>query len=190
MFAYLFAYLVGAIPTGYLLGRSFGIDITKHGSGNIGATNVARVLGSTKYFFLVFFLDFAKAAGFLYLARLLLQPTEQHQLYYAFLLLLGNAYSIFLGFQGGKGVATSFGILVMLFSHYVALVFLSTWLIVFPLARRVDIASLVAIVATTLGAYTGFYKVSNPQLSFLFFLTFFLLLRHRANIRELISRLT
>ena len=188
MIAFSFAYLVGAIPSGYLLARYiFGIDVTQHGSGNIGATNVARVLGSKKYFFLIFFLDFIKAAGFLYLAQRYLHPSHDKMLQLGFAILLGNAYSIFLGFKGGKGVATSFGILVALFSGYVVSVFLGAWLLVLPLAGRVDVASLSASAITTLGALLGFYYVSPGQQSFLVLLTFFIFVRHRSNIQKLMG---
>ena len=188
MIAFIVAYLVGAIPSGYLLARYiFGIDVTKHGSGNIGATNVARVLGSKKYFFLIFFLDFFKAAGFLYLARLLLQPSHDKLLQLGFAVLLGNAYSVFLGFKGGKGVATSFGILVALFSGYVVSVFLGAWLLILPLFGRVDVASLAASAITTLGALLGYYYVTPQQQSFLLFLTFFIFVRHRSNISQLLG---
>ncbi len=185
MIVFALAYLIGAVPTGYLLARSFGIDITKHGSGNIGATNVARVLGSKKYFFLIFFLDVFKAAGFLYLAQPYL--SQLHLLYCAVAILLGNAYSIFLRFRGGKGVATSFGILLALFPPPVTLTFFVAWVFTLAVARRVDVASLIAALCTTLGAASGLLIVAPHQVGFLLFMTFFLIVRHRSNLCDLLG---
>src|SRR5581483_8545951 len=103
-------YLIGAIPCGYLIARACGInDIRNHGSGNTGATNVGRILG-LKYFFLIFFLDCLKA--YAVLAVLAHYGFEQSDLIIpALALLVGNAFPLFLRFRGGKGVATSVGIL-------------------------------------------------------------------------------
>ncbi len=186
------AYLVGGIPSGYLFARFFfGIDVTTCGSKNIGATNVARVLGSKKYFFLIFFSDFFKTAGYLVLARRVLLPAMGYDsrastlLLVALVLLLGNAYSPFLGFRGGKGVATSFGILCTLFSAYISSVFFGTWLLVFLLTWRVDVASLTASTCISLGVLLGFFEVRGVELVFLLFLTLFLFMRHWANVRNL-----
>ncbi len=185
MIVYVLAYLIGAIPTGYLLARSFGIDITKHGSGNIGATNVARVLGSKKYFFLIFFLDVLKAAGFLYLAQA--YANQPQLLYCGVAILLGNAYSIFLRFRGGKGVAASFGVLLALFPLPVTLTFFITWVLMLTVVRRADVASLTASLCTTLGAASGLLAVTPYQVAFLLFMTFFLTWRHRSNLCDILG---
>ena len=185
MIVFALAYLIGAVPTGYLLARAFGIDITKHGSGNIGATNVARVLGSKKYFFLIFFLDVLKAAGFLYLAGRYIGSWEL--LLCGVAILLGNAYSIFLRFRGGKGVAASFGILLMLFPMSVTLTFFLAWVLVLVLTKHVAVASLSAALCTTLGAATGLLVVTPHQVGFLLFMTFFLMWRHKSNLCNLLG---
>lgn len=135
----IFAYLVGAIPFGVLIARSHGLDITKHGSGNVGATNVFRVVGKG-FGILCLFLDFLK--GFLpvvlaiNLVRIagetpsvalpflwgLAEPLpmarqlEVHVLHVvtALAAIMGHNYSVFLKFRGGKGIATSAGVLVAL----------------------------------------------------------------------------
>lgn len=133
-----FAYLIGAIPTGYIIARYSGIsDIRTHGSGNIGATNVARVLG-IKYFFLVFFLDAAKA--FLFLKALAYSGSSDFLLVCAAgVILVGNGFSVFLRFSGGKGVATAVGILAALAPHLLLLVALP-WTILILLTKTMGVA--------------------------------------------------
>ena len=126
----LISYLIGSVPSGYWFAKIFfGIDVTKHGSGNIGATNVARVLKNKKYFFLIFFFDFVKSFLTLFVSAKFLNvdlPWRVVPLWkvipYGLLLLsvfliLGNAHSIFLQFRGGKCVATTLGILSFLFPY-------------------------------------------------------------------------
>src|SRR3989337_2711884 len=104
------AYLIGSIPTGYLITRYVrGNDIRRFGSGNIGATNVARFLG-LKYFFLVFFIDACKAYTYLVWCACMGLPQEV-VFFAAISLLIGNSCSAFLQGSGGKGVATIVGIL-------------------------------------------------------------------------------
>lgn len=93
------AYLVGSIPTGYLIAQWAGIaDIRKHGSGNIGATNVARLLG-VHFFFIVFFIDALKAYCYLRYMQSMTSDVLVHALI-AIALLLGNIFSCFLEFRG------------------------------------------------------------------------------------------
>src|SRR5450432_329796 len=115
------AYLVGSIPFGLLVGWTRGIDVRKVGSGNIGASNVGRLLGK-KFFFLVMFLDLLKSllpmlAASVLVAGALKPPEQPSPLLYGFWLMvgfsaiLGHMFSLFLKFKGGKGVATSTGVL-------------------------------------------------------------------------------
>lgn len=171
---YIYAYLVGSIPSGYLFAKYVhGIDITTFGSGNIGATNVARVLGSRSYFFLIFFFDFFKAFLFLFLLG-----NSPLVLACAVALLLGNTYSLFLQFRGGKGVATALGIVASLFPTLL-IMFLLCWMMCFFYSRRVDFSSLVSfallpLVCLMLGHY--------ESLPLLWFILFWIMLRHKSNI--------
>ncbi len=133
-----FAYLIGAIPTGYIIARSSGIsDIRAHGSGNIGATNVARILG-LKYFFLVFFLDSVKA--FLFLKMLVYFGLTDPVIFCAAgFLLVGNGFSVFLHFTGGKGVATAVGILAALAPHLL-LCMIIPWSVLILLTKTMGVA--------------------------------------------------
>lgn len=171
------AYLIGAIPTGYLIAKFKGIaDIREHGSGNIGATNVSRVLGK-KYFFLIFSLDAGKA----YLFIQLLKPyfDFNHLYFFAATLLFGNGCSIFLRGGGGKGVATLFGLLIALSSKQTAFLLFGIWAALLYLIGTVGIASVGAVVWLPFIAY----RLHNPPF-FLFslFATMWIMQTHRSNI--------
>src|SRR5438270_689765 len=113
------AYLVGSIPFGLLVGLAKGIDVRKSGSGNIGATNVARLLGG-RFFALVFTLDLLKGLLPVLAACYLLKPWLQAPAFDDYVLWLvigfaaiaGHMFSVFLKFKGGKGVATSTGVIL------------------------------------------------------------------------------
>jgi len=175
-----FTYLVGAIPTGYWFAKFFfNIDVTQLGSGNIGATNIARVLGK-RYFILIFFIDAGKAFLTLYLANCFVSQTDMFMFSCAVLLLLGNAYSIFLTFKGGKGVATSLGILCFLLPVTWVCVFIALWLSVLLIFKEVFIASLSAALCITFG-YAIWFGATNV-FYFLIFICLWLITRHHQNI--------
>jgi len=181
------SYFVGSVPTGYWFANClFGVDVTKKGSGNIGATNVARVLGDKRFFFGIFFLDFLKAAGFLWICKYF--AINFLGLDFLFILavglLLGNSYSIFLGFNGGKGVATTLGILAVLYSFKFILIFLIPWLFVLLIVKSVDVASLIAFLLLLIFSCFVF-AFSSTNLLFLIFVNFWIWFRHRENIKRL-----
>src|SRR5215210_5065596 len=109
------SYLLGSIPFGLIVGRMRGIDIRQHGSGNIGATNVLRVLGKP-WGIPVFFLDAAKGAAAVLIAQHLGRghgiPEAAAGILGAICCILGHNFPIWLGFKGGKGIATSAGVLI------------------------------------------------------------------------------
>lgn len=154
------AYLIGSIPTGYLIARLHGVaDIRNHGSGNIGATNVARSLG-TGYFFVILLLDASKA--FLLLSFLSKAGMSQPFLILAGAsLLLGNAFSFFLGFKGGKGVATSLGILAAL-NPLLVVTALSIFLPTLYLTKTMGIAS--CATALSLPLFAAFFLELAPSM--------------------------
>jgi glycerol-3-phosphate acyltransferase PlsY len=147
------AYLIGALPFGYLVARLIkGIDIRQHGSGNIGATNVGRVLG-WPYFALVFALDFAKGAGPVLLI-LLVDPgaadspvveltTTDWSVLAGLCAIVGHMWPIYLGFKGGKGVATAAGVVAVIVPLPLAVAALC-WLISILLTRFVSLSSILA----------------------------------------------
>lgn len=171
------AYLIGAIPTGYLIAQLKGItDIRAHGSGNIGATNVSRILGK-HYFFLIFFLDAGKAFLFLHVTKPYFD--FNHLCIFASILLFGNGCSIFLRGSGGKGVATLFGLLVAL-NTYTAIILFGIWATLLVLTHTVGIASVGAAAWLPFCAYT----THNPPL-FLFslFAALWIVRTHQSNIQ-------
>ena len=145
------SYLLGSIPFGYLTGRLGGIDIRQAGSGNVGATNVLRVLGK-RYGYPVFALDVLKGFGAVKIAMLMApgQPPEWNSpeifgILAAMSSVLGHLYPPWLKFKGGKGVATSAGALLAL-TPVATLIGLAIWIIVFWLTRYVSLASITAAV--------------------------------------------
>ena len=140
------AYFIGSCPAGYLVGRCCGIDIREHGSGNIGATNVVRVLGK-KWGGIVFTIDFLKGWLPVVLATrwseaVHIDPHSAPGALAAFVALLGHSFPCWLGFRGGKGISTSAGIIVGLFPGAFPFC-LGSWLILFFTTGYVSLASLV-----------------------------------------------
>ncbi len=155
VFDYLLAaavgYLLGSFPSGLIVSRTRGIDIREHGSGNIGATNVLRVLGK-KWGYFVFGLDVLKgfAAVRIALAIALASGSgtarpELVGIAGGLACILGHTFSVWLRFRGGKGVATSAGVLLGLMPLAVVSVF-AVWVILFQFTRYVSVASIGAAV--------------------------------------------
>jgi len=149
------SYLLGSIPFGYLAGRLARIDIRKAGSGNIGATNVVRVLGKS-YGYPVFFLDFLKGLGAVKISVLIatrVQPEwgspEIFGIIAAVSTVIGHCFPLWLKFRGGKGIATSAGALFGLMP-LAMLIGVAIWILVFWLTRYVSVASVAAAVALPL----------------------------------------
>jgi glycerol-3-phosphate acyltransferase PlsY len=141
----LIAYIVGAVPTSYVMVRFFlNKDIRTLGSGNSGATNTGRVLGAPG-FITVLLIDLLKAYGVLYLTAAVSQYDPFLLLCVAAALLLGNAYSPFINFSGGKGVATSLGVVFFLFAPLMWLTYFVLFVGLFTLFRRVDMAVMGAV---------------------------------------------
>lgn len=174
------AYIIGSIPVGYLVARLAGVDdIREHGSGNIGATNVARTLGG-RYFIPVFLLDFVKAyATTAFAAYFFPSPIYFYVMSVAYL--VGNGYSLFLRGSGGKGVAATAGILTAYNPTLCVLVF-ATWALFFAKVRTVGIASVCsAAVAPVCALLMGL-----PWHGILFVATVsgWIIFRHMENIRN------
>jgi glycerol-3-phosphate acyltransferase PlsY len=145
------SYLLGSIPFGYLAGRLGGIDIRQAGSGNVGATNVVRVLGK-RFGYPVFALDFLKGFGAVKISMLIApgRPPEWDTpeifgILAALCSVLGHLYPPWLKFKGGKGVATSAGALLAL-TPTATLIGVAIWIVVFWLTRYVSLASITAAV--------------------------------------------
>ncbi|ACI18042.1 MAG TPA: glycerol-3-phosphate 1-O-acyltransferase PlsY [Coprothermobacter proteolyticus] len=176
------AYLYGAMPFGYLIALSKGVDIRKIGSGNIGTTNVYRALGVV-FGAMTLLLDLSK--GFIpsYLAFHYfsgLTPLQQWLLFLA--PIIGHCFSVFLRFKGGKGVATSVGALLG-FDIRLVLMFVAVWLVTFLPTRWVSLGSILGIWSVFIFAFAilPFFPWA------LLFLAFFITWRHKDNIRRLMA---
>ena len=180
------SYLLGAIPFGLLIARSRGIDIRQHGSGNIGATNVLRVLGKPLGIF-TFILDALKGFGPVFLAmRLVPGQAEAAGLTAGIAAILGHSFPIYLGGKGGKGVATSAGVLIGL-AWQAALIGVAVWGAVFFLSRYVSLASILAAAAIPAVSWILYYpeKLATPIA--LTLLGLLIILRHRSNLQRLLK---
>ncbi len=188
------AYLIGSIPFGYLVVRLLkGVDIRKFGSGNIGATNVARILG-IKWGVLVFVLDFLK--GFLAVYLLIFLFPKLYPFAYVLIAILsicGHNWSLFLKFKGGKGVSTSLGAISGLCIKFPPLVvsILSAvicWLLLFFIFRVVSLASLVSTFIFFLFSLFPFLHLPLAIKVFSFAVFILIVLRHKSNIVRLCKR--
>jgi len=181
-------YLVGSLPCGYWISRLLaGRDVRASGSGNIGATNVARLLG-LRYGLAVLALDMAK--GVLPLALVLLlrpatSPVDTRAvLLVALATLLGSCYSLFLRFQGGKGVATASGISFVLWPK-AAICALLLFAAVAWRWRYVSLASLIA--AVSLPLWLALFDYPGPYVGLGGLFALCISFRHRSNIRALVG---
>ena len=196
------SYLLGSIPFGFLIGRMRGIDVRKHGSGNIGATNVVRILGP-KWGIMVFMLDAGKGVAAVLLAKWLSQhfPVDLrdpfHQLAPVAIpavvggivasvwCIVGHSFPFWLRFKGGKGVATSAGVMLGLLP-LASVASFTVWLIVFFASRYVSLASICAAVFLPVAVLLVPQDPDRWPLFFLALLaTVLIIWRHRANIERL-----
>jgi glycerol-3-phosphate acyltransferase PlsY len=197
------AYLVGAVPFGLVVGLAKGVDPRKSGSGNIGATNLGRLLG-LKFFLLVFFLDFLKGflpvmAASIIVRRNFVNPDAMVFLLWllvGFAAILGHMFSVFIGFKGGKGVATSCGVMFGLFPFFTwpGLACLVVWIALFAWSRIVSLASIIAAalfpVAFIVMGLCKLYPLGlrqSPLIAFALLVAFMIVYRHRSNITRLLA---
>lgn len=189
------SYLLGSFPSGYIAGKIAGIDVRKHGSGNIGATNVLRVLGK-KYGYAVFFCDALKGLLAVRIALLLVNRIEMPHDYGDFFgilaavaCVLGHTFPVWLKFKGGKGVATSAGTMFGLMPLAMVAVFL-VWVIVFELTRYVSVASVTAAIALpiTIGVFLRLHLTDSSVILYsTVLLAIVVCWRHRSNFTRLIK---
>lgn len=181
----LISYLLGSIPTGFMAGRLRGIDIRKVGSGNIGATNVLRILGK-RAGITVLALDALKGFVACRWVPLLFasNPSEDLQIVAGLAAILGHNYTCWLKFKGGKGIATSAGVLLGWLPWGLAIV-LVVWLIVFAASRYVSLASIAAAAALPPAAWltSGSYRM----LAVGALVGGLAIYKHRANIQRLLN---
>jgi glycerol-3-phosphate acyltransferase PlsY len=188
-------YLFGSFPAGYFAGRIAGVDVRSAGSGNIGATNVLRVLGKP-WGYAVFFVDAFKGFASVRVAFFLadhLAFARAYAVYFAIiaavLCVVGHSFPIWLRFKGGKGVATSAGAVFGLMPLAAVIIFL-VWVIVFEITRYVSVASLIAASALPVAvAFLLHWKIIEG-IGLLYFSTVLAILvvwRHRSNFSRLLK---
>ena len=179
-----FAYLIGSISSAIIVCRLMGLpDPREQGSGNPGATNVMRI-GGKKAAAITFFGDFLKGLLPVLAAKLVGAPS----ILFAFVGLaafIGHLYPIFFKFKGGKGVATSAGVLFG-FDIFLGAAFALTWVSIYKLSK---ISSLAALIASALSPIYAWFLTEDPVLTLVtLIMTVFLLWRHESNIRRLLAK--
>ncbi len=193
LLAALAAYLLGSIPFGYLIARAKGVDIRTVGSHNIGATNVFRTLGKGPGL-LTFALDFLKGfcAAF-FVPRLLHlafggEASVVECLVAGAFAMVGHTWPLFLGFRGGKGVATGAGMLFAI-APAPAAIALATWIVVFVATRYVSVGSIVAALALAALVWVPRFRPGeHPAIpAVLTVLALLVVARHHANIGRLLK---
>ncbi len=194
------AYFVGSIPFGFIFANLKGIDIRTIGSGNIGATNLARALGK-KWGYLCFVLDVLKGLLPSLAASLILPASPKTWQLFAALAVavaavLGHIFPIFLKFKGGKGVSTSLGAALGFWPYYTicaALAFL-IWIIVVLISRYVSLASIIAAIIFPVFLSISIFIVPAwkfnelwPLFIIAVALPLLVIIRHRSNIQRLLA---
>ena len=190
------SYLIGGIPFGYLIAVAKGIDIRTQGSGNIGATNVGRVLGK-RYGLIIFFLDMLKGFAVVFLVPALVSsavklPTTTDSLLVilcGFCAVLGHAFPVYLRFSGGKAVATSFGVFIWLAPVSIAIAF-GVWLLTVIVTRYVSLGSMLG----SLSLVGAIVVVADSPFGDNIYLTalsvavaILIIIRHISNIQRIIA---
>ena len=175
------AYLIGSVPSGLIIGKVFfNTDVRQYGSKNIGATNTYRVIG-LKAALPVFLCDALKgSAGVLLLSF----SGPMYMILGGILAMIGHNWSLFLGFKGGRGVATGLGVLIAL-SPLVAVICLLVWAVIVYMTKLVSLGSIIAAVLVPFLMYfTGesYWFVGFGALAGLF-----VVIRHRDNIKRLLA---
>lgn len=187
------AYLIGAIPSAYLFAKFFqGVDIRKFGSGNVGATNAFRVLGRLAGV-LVLIADIAKGLVCTTLLAdfLVLPQMELWRIILGVVVVIGHNWTIFLRFKGGKGMATSLGVLIgiaieIASTRVILALLVLVWVIIFLWFGFVSLASIV--VGVCLPIFMAVFNQSLPLVILGIIFCSFIVLRHKANIRRLLNK--
>lgn len=195
------AYLLGSVPFGLIVGLAKGVDPRQAGSGNIGATNIGRLLGG-RFFAIVFLLDMLKGMLPMLAGAAVLHGQPRTQLDYILWLciglaaILGHMFSVFLKFKGGKGVATSAGVMLGLFPYFTVpgLIAIGGFIVIFMLTRYVSLGSILAaaifpVAYVAVGLWRGWpvFAEQSPLLVFAVLIAVLIAYKHRTNIARLLA---
>lgn len=189
------AYLVGSIPSGFLIGKARGVDIRKEGSGNIGATNALRVLGKG-WGYVCFACDIGKGFAAVFLARTVVAEVlglvpAYAGIVAAVMVIVGHNFPVWLGFKGGKGIATSGGVILGLFPWPAFVIPLATWLLFFFATRYVSLASIACSIMVPVSLF-GLWLLGWPNAVAAYVwvglaMGTMAVWRHRGNVRRLLA---
>ena len=187
---FVFAYLLGSIPTSFIMGKLIkGIDIRQYGSGNVGATNALRVLG-TKIGIITLLIDIGKGFLAVQIGKLLVsEPTNLFLIGTGLFAIIGHILTIFLKFKGGKGVATSAGVFIALSPLPIAIA-LVVFVVTVWISKYVSLGSMIAafvffLVELIHNVRNGFADIEI--LIFVSIIVIFIFIRHKANIKRIID---
>lgn len=175
------SYLIGSIPVGYLVARSMGVDIRQHGSGNIGTTNVWRTLGKVAGI-IVLLGDVGKGVLSVLIGRQ--YGAEGTELLTGLAAMVGHSWPVFLGFKGGKIIATGAGVLLGI-APLSALIAFAVWLPVVAISRYVSLGSIAAAISLPTGMLAMHQKPS--YLAFGTLVAVFAIYKHKTNIKRLMT---
>ena len=179
------SYLLGAIPTSLIVGRLFrGIDLRKHGSGNLGATNVYRTLGP-KFAIPVGLFDMAKGAVPVMVIAPLVSASAYFAIVCGIMAVIGHVFSVFVGFKGGKGVATASGVMLGL-TPWAVLVSFLVWALIVRLTGYVSLGSIVSALILPVAAWL-LHPSARPLIWIQVLVAVAIVWLHRANIRRLLA---
>ncbi len=185
-----FAYLIGSIPTSVWIGRLFyGIDVREQGSGNAGATNTIRVLGA-KAGIPVLLIDVMKGWFAVYLGNIFAPvslSTEQIvnlKILLGLVVTLGHIFPVYVGFKGGKGVATLVGVLVALYPDTILIV-VGIFILIFLIFQYVSLASILAAISFPFAVYYHSSDQYPALILFAIIIALFIPITHKKNIRRL-----
>lgn len=190
------SYLLGSIPTAYLFGRLLkGIDIRKFGSGNVGAANAMRVLGRGTGIAVLIIDAFKGFAAVTFLADFVIAnaggiSAQLLRIILGLACICGHNWTVFLNFKGGKGVATTLGVLLGLAFNIAGLKFVVagavlTWFLIFFITSIISLTSIVT--AAALPIYMVIFKQSLSMISLGLLLSLFVILRHKSNLKRLMQ---
>lgn len=187
------AYLMGSFSSAVWIGKWFyNTDVRAHGSGNAGATNTIRVLG-TKAGIIVMIIDIVKAWGAVMLAHIFagerLNSIQfiDYQIIVGALAVLGHVFPVFTGFKGGKGVASLVGVIIALYSPYIFLIVLGWFALIFIITRYVSLASITASILFSILAIFVFHEQNTYLIILAALIAVFIPLTHHKNIKRLLK---
>lgn len=177
------SYLLGSIPFGYIAAKRLkGIDITRHGSGNIGATNIMRSIGAGPAA-AVFILDILKGFIPVFMAKSILPSSpDWFVVLCGIMAIIGHCLSIFLRFRGGKGAATSLGVIIGL-NPLIAAISFGIFIVVLAISKYVSLASIATAIAVPV--LMVLFRQSTSFMIFAALMGSFVVLKHRSNIGRL-----